>query len=29
MAAARLTTRKRFIAKLHWMGWSSYVIAYR
>jgi SAM-dependent methyltransferase len=29
MAAARLTTRKRFIAQLHWMGWSSYVIAYR
>ena len=29
MAAARMTNRKRFIAKLHWMGWSSYVIAHR
>lgn len=29
MAAARMTTRKRFIAQLHWIGWSSYLIASR
>lgn len=29
MAAARMTTRKRYIAQLHWIGWSSYLIASR
>jgi SAM-dependent methyltransferase len=29
LTAAGLTTRKRFIAKLHWIGWSSYLIAER
>ncbi len=29
LALAGLTSRMRFIAKLHWIGWSSYVIAYR
>ncbi len=28
-ASARVTSRKRFIAQLHWMGWSSYLIASR
>jgi len=26
-AAARSTSRKRFVAQLHWMGWSAYVVA--
>jgi SAM-dependent methyltransferase len=28
-AAVRSTTRKRFVAQLHWMGWSAYIIARR
>lgn len=28
-AAARSTARKRFVAQLHWSGWSTYVIAHR
>lgn len=28
-AIAGSTTRKRFVAQLHWMGWSAYIIARR
>jgi ubiquinone/menaquinone biosynthesis C-methylase UbiE len=28
-AALRSNSRKRFVAQLHWMGWSSYVVASR
>lgn len=28
-AAVRSTGRKRFVAQLHWMGWSAYIIARR
>ena len=27
--AARATSRKRFVAQLHWMGWSAYIVARR
>lgn len=29
LAATGATTRKRFVAQLHWMGWSAYLIAAR
>ena len=28
-AVVGVTTRKRFVAQLHWMGWSAYIIARR
>jgi 2-polyprenyl-3-methyl-5-hydroxy-6-metoxy-1,4-benzoquinol methylase len=28
-AIARSTSRKRFVAQLHWMGWSAYIAARR